>query len=628
MRNVSGRRLDLGPLSVTVDGTALRWLSWHGVEILRGIDITVRDRAWGTVHPHLRTFNVTRTPSGVGIELRARYVSPEVDLDATARVALDRGGTLAYELSTLARRAFLKNRVGLIVLHPMAVAGRAVRFDTASGPTRGRFPRAINPDVLATDLVGMAWSPALGIRAELTLSGDVWETEDQRNWTDASFKSYPTPLRIPYPSQVVAGASTVQRVSLTVAGAPRRESSVPDDTVHVASRTVARMPMIGLADAPDASSLTAEDVSVLAATRPAHLRVQLRADAPDVCGDIERAAARAADLCVPLELDVTVDNLDGEGLWKFGNCVTDLGAALAAVHLFSTSSRSGYDTTPQVIAAFRAVVARLGLSCVVGGGTLANFTELNRAGLPPGLVDLATYAVNPQVHADDESSIVETLEVLPVTVRQARELTAAPLSVVLTLKPRFNAAAPATAALDSDGLPASVDPRQPSSFAAAWAVGAIAALCRPGVARLTCFETVGLRGVIAGHAPLHPQFPAQPGDVFPLARVLRAVSAWQGSEVLAATAPARTAVLACRQRDRWSVIIANLSAARRTAHIDLSGVAPQHRVAVRHVGHSTVEESEESGEHVLRHGSVNVSLEPWDVAWVGPWSTADHTRPR
>lgn len=628
MRNASGRQLNIGPLSVTVDGTALRWLRWHGVEILRGIDITVRDRAWDTVHPHLRTFKVTPTPSGVRIELRARYVSQEVDLDATARVALDGGGILAYELITLARRGFLKNRVGLIVLHPMAVAGRAVRFDTASGSRRGRFPRAINPDVLATDLVGMAWSPARGLRAELTLSGDVWETEDQRNWTDASFKSYPTPLRIPYPSLVLAGASTVQRVSLTVAGAPRRETSVPDDTVQVSSRTVARVPMIGLADAADAGALTAEDVSVLTATRPAHLRVQLHADAPDVCGDIERAAARAAALCVPLELDVTVDNSDGEDLWQFGKCVAELRGALAAIHLFSTSSRSGYDTTPQVIAAFRAIVARLGLSCAVGGGTLANFTELNRAGLPPGLVDLATYAVNPQVHADDESSIVETLEVLPMTVRQARKLTAAPLSVVLTLKPRFNAAAPAMAALGSDGLPASVDPRQPSSFAGAWAVGAIAALCRPAVARLTCFETVGMRGVIAGHAPLHPEFPAEPGDVFPLARVLRGVGAWQGSEVLAATAPARTAVLACRQRDRWSVMIANLSATRRTAHIDLSAVAPQDRVAVRHVGHSTVEEGEKGGEHMLRHGSVNISLDPWDLAWVGPRSTTDHMRPR
>ena len=40
--------------------------------------------------------------------------------------------------------------------------------------------------------------------------------EDQRNWTDASFKTYCTPLARPFPVPVQAGDRVDQRVALTV----------------------------------------------------------------------------------------------------------------------------------------------------------------------------------------------------------------------------------------------------------------------------------------------------------------------------------------------------------------------------------------------------------------------------
>jgi len=42
-------------------------------------------------------------------------------------------------------------------------------------------------------------------RWTISFEGDVFETEDQRNWTDASFKTYCPPLRLPYPRPFEAG---------------------------------------------------------------------------------------------------------------------------------------------------------------------------------------------------------------------------------------------------------------------------------------------------------------------------------------------------------------------------------------------------------------------------------------
>ena len=59
---------------------------------------------------------------------------------------------------------------------------------------------------------------------------------------------------------------------------------------------------------------------------------------------------------------------------------------------------------------------------LVGGGTRAFFTELNRATLPLDAMDVVSYTLNPQVHAFDNASITETLAAQPETVRSARAI--------------------------------------------------------------------------------------------------------------------------------------------------------------------------------------------------------------
>jgi hypothetical protein len=49
-------------------------------------------------------------------------------------------------------------------------------------------------------------------RLELQFEGDLFELEDQRNWGDASFKTYCTPLRLGFPRSIRAGTSILHRV--------------------------------------------------------------------------------------------------------------------------------------------------------------------------------------------------------------------------------------------------------------------------------------------------------------------------------------------------------------------------------------------------------------------------------
>lgn len=87
------------------------------------------------------------------------------------------------------------------------------------------FPAFIAPRQPFIEIRAIRSTIAPGVQAEVRFTGDVFEMENQRNWTDASFKTYATPLSRPYPVEVPAGTRIAQSVTLTLNGAPAR---VPD----------------------------------------------------------------------------------------------------------------------------------------------------------------------------------------------------------------------------------------------------------------------------------------------------------------------------------------------------------------------------------------------------------------
>src|SRR5205814_1216503 len=86
----------------------------------------------------------------------------------------------------------------------------AVR-DQNWGTIEERFPELISPSRDVTDMEAIRY--AVGpVGVELRFEGDRFDMEDQRNWTDASYKTFCTPLRQPYPVQLEAGHRVRQRV--------------------------------------------------------------------------------------------------------------------------------------------------------------------------------------------------------------------------------------------------------------------------------------------------------------------------------------------------------------------------------------------------------------------------------
>jgi hypothetical protein len=101
------------------------------------------------------------------------------------------------------------------------------------------------------------------------------------------------------------------------------------------------------------------------------------------------------------------------------------------------------------------------------------------------MLDLVCYSINPQVHAFDDCSLVETLAAQATTLESARSFVGStPIAVTpVTLRPRFNPNATGPQPEPPPGeLPPQVDPRQLSLFGAGWTMGSIKYLTEGGVA--------------------------------------------------------------------------------------------------------------------------------------------------
>jgi hypothetical protein len=123
---------------------------------------------------------------------------------------------------------FTTNRTGFVVPHSLGVArGRRVEIVHPDGAKEAStFPTLVSRHQPFFDIAAMSYESAAGAEVRLRFEREIFETEDQRNWTDASYKTYCRPLRLPYPYRIEPGAQVRQGLCVELRPSPRR-ASVP-----------------------------------------------------------------------------------------------------------------------------------------------------------------------------------------------------------------------------------------------------------------------------------------------------------------------------------------------------------------------------------------------------------------
>ncbi|MDZ7640351.1 MAG: hypothetical protein U5J83_19195 [Bryobacterales bacterium] len=583
--------LRAGPLSVSFEPetAVVRAVRYGNMKLLHGIYAAVRDRNWGTIRPEVSELRILKESDRFETTFTVRCQDSPVDFVWKGSIRGDASGTLHFTFDGTAQSAFFRNRVGFCILHPAELAGASLRVESADGETlEGRFPQRIAPHQPFLNIRALRHSIADGLEAETRMTGDVFEMEDQRNWTDASYKTYCTPLALPFPVELQKGQRIQQEVTVSLKGNGRRPVSVsrpPLATeIVVEPGSAFPLPELGLSVSSVAGTLNANEVALLRRLQLGHLRAGIRLSDPGAFGAVERAATEAAAIGARLSLALHLGGDPETEIASILPALRGLPVALARVHVFHRDVKQVGE------AWLRRVRRALDLSPNVPlcGGSDAYFTELNRFRPPLEALDGVGYSLNPQVHAFDNLSMLETLPMQAETVASAKAFCGSlPIHVgPVTLKPRFNPAA-TTAVPVADGtlreLPPEVDPRQPSLFAASWTLGSLKWLAESGAASVCYYETAGWRGVLetADGAPLPARFPSRPGMVFPVYHVLAAAADYRGGESVRVGSSQSLAVdaLLLRKDNRRRLIVANYT--DRPQVVRISGASWGARTRVR-----------------------------------------------
>lgn len=184
------------------------------------IYFAVRDRNWNTIPGTIQAEKIFRAEDSFTIRYAFHVAAGEIQMHWEVAIEGLPDGTISYAVLGMALSTFPKNRLGICVLHPVeGVAGQPCRITHPTGEhIEAHFPEYISPHQPFKSICSMQWTSVRKESFRLDFEGEMFETEDQRNWTDASFKTYGTPLELPFPVEIRSGTQVEQKVIFRVEG--------------------------------------------------------------------------------------------------------------------------------------------------------------------------------------------------------------------------------------------------------------------------------------------------------------------------------------------------------------------------------------------------------------------------
>lgn len=478
--------------------------------MLRRVYPAFQDRNW-TARPWLvEAETITQEADGFSVRANGRGSFDAAGLQWSIEIDGLADGSVSMSFHAEATAPFLRNRLGLCVLYPVReLAGSPVTIEHTDGRhEQAAFPLEINPNQPFTDVRALTHEVTPGLQAIVRMEGETFESEDHRNWSDASYKVYCTPITLPFPVEVNAGDVINQRVFVALQG--DGETS-PDEPLSInVLPTPVSMPALGVQLDHDGHVLDTHETDALRALDLAHVRVDLQTDDP-----VRLIEALAQAEAIGTRLVVALQDVDPLSFREFcGDPRIDRWMLC--------------DSSTKITDADEVVRAQEILGNRVVGGTPLYFTELNRG--RPQSHGFIAFSVNPQVHAWDDTTVMQNTCTLGVIAQQARALYPDAFLELspLTLRPRWNPnATEPDVDVSNTALPSRVDARQCTPFAAAWTVMALSALANASALdSATLFEATGWEGLIerAAGTPQPEDFASLPGQPFPVYDVLRRIA--------------------------------------------------------------------------------------------------------
>lgn len=485
-----GSAFALGRWAFTLVNGDLKALRFDGVEVIRSAAFVIRDANWGTCEAEIVSSEAIASQDLILIKIsKACRVGDGNNLTIDSTFTLTAEGRLTLSARFIAETDFQTARTGFTVLYPLdGVVGSPVEVTNASGElSQGYFPTLIEPWQPFKAIASLSYRHRGGISVRTDYQGDIFEMEDQRAWSDGSYKVYSRPLEKPWPYKIAGGESVEQQLTFTASGEELRPQPAP------AAKPAGTIPLTGCLVTSEILKdwQSAEKLRALA---PGYLLYRCHPsqhdlkDLPELAGLLRQLAVLDVRLPLHIEYVLPVDPEQDfrqpmRAFWqRLRECgIHPLSVALSPEpDLGSTPPGSQWPWCPpleEIYLAARDIFTGVAL----GGGMLSYFTELNRKRPPVELVDFITHATCPIVHDAADLAVVQTLESLPYITQTTRSFIGkakpyrlGPGMISMQSNPYGEHVYPNP---DNVRLTmTSADPRQRGVFFASWLVGYLAQL--------------------------------------------------------------------------------------------------------------------------------------------------------
>ncbi len=580
--------LRAGPLHMELADGQLRHIRLGDSRLILRLYPAVRDAFWNTIPGQITEAALEAHPDSFRVVYTSTHRNGDVDFTWKAEITGDAGGTVRFDFRGKAGAAFRKNRIGLCVLHPASLSGAGCEVVHVSGDTAARqFPGTVDPAQPVKGLHDfhiLRYAAAQDVVLEMQASGDVFEMEDQRNWTDASFKTYSTPQRIPLPAQMQAGQEIQQTVTLRLTGPgaamlpPALPFHRPGPVVITAAEgPTIPLPGLGVASAYHGQALSDAEMRRLHNMGLDHLRVDVDVSASGWEAAFQQALHEAA--IIKCGVDAAL-HLPEHGAELQLPRLADLAVASGLQIRWLVLTKGRPSTTAASLGA-----ARQHLQGLIGGGTDADFFQLNNNRPPAELMDFVFVPLRPCAHQFDNATLAENLSGQRYVLDA---LSAIYPGLPVHVSPvNLRTRAQKGPSPGPGEMPAQADVRQMSLLGAAWTIGCIKAVAESRAGSLTLFQTTGLRGVMstAEGSAAPRDFHCLAGGVYPVYHAIKAVSSRAGRVVPAhSTDPLRAEAVIMKTRDGFAAIAVNYTPQTVTVALKDASGAP----LFRHAASSTL----------------------------------------
>ncbi len=478
--------LRAGEVSLLYEEGRIRYLRAGNTDLLRMIYFALRDHKWDTIPYSVDEFTSVVDEDHFEIKFVAVYHHENIRFNADILIRGSADNSIEFSFRGEAGSEFLSNRIGICIHHPISTcSGREVKLiDSAGKPAAtSRFPVNISPHQPLKDIREMQWNTANGKTISLEFEGEIFETEDQRNWTDDSFKTYCIPLEKPFPVTTNAGSNIFQKVTVRV---KKGETAGSSDTGSTAENKVS-FPALGYSRAQGEGRLAPELTELFKEIPFDSYRVELHLGNSQWKKVLEDSVAESEMLDVPLQFSVFFDDFTDKETDEFIRALTPIAKQVSSVLILSAKNKIiPGDDYAKIFSRIRSTLADVRM----GYGTDTYFAELNRN--RPGSLpaDFLGFSLHPQVHMSDNRSILENLGSQHHTLATIKSFAPAlPVQISpVTLSARFNP--------DKKGARTllSADRRQYSSFAAWWTIKTIVNLAEAET--LVFYQLTGENGLV------------------------------------------------------------------------------------------------------------------------------------